>query len=81
MQSGTALCSWAIREDHRYIAGQIGSFLDCPGTTENPNSADLVDCLKKIPVDQLSAALLKLVGFEHGKVVLFCYLIPILFSH
>lgn len=68
MQSGTALCSWSVREDHRYIAGQIGSILDCPGVTENPNSSDLVDCLKKIPADQLTAALLKMVGFDYDKV-------------
>nr|XP_027227009.1 cholinesterase 1-like isoform X1 [Penaeus vannamei] len=60
MQSGTALCSWSVREDHRYMAGQIGSILDCPGATENPNSSDLVDCLKKVPADQLTAALLKM---------------------
>ncbi|XP_063599423.1 juvenile hormone esterase-like [Penaeus indicus] len=60
IQSGTALCSWAVREDHRYMANQLGSFVDCPGATENLNSADLVDCLKKVPVDQLTAALLKL---------------------
>lgn len=50
------------------MAGQVGSILDCPGATENPNSSDLVDCLKKVPADQLTAALLKMVGFDYDKV-------------
>ncbi|XP_063595267.1 cholinesterase 2-like [Penaeus indicus] len=63
MQSGSGLCPWSVREDHRYLAYQIGRFLECPGLTENPadmNSAELVECLKKIPAEKLTSALFAL---------------------
>ncbi|XP_042887469.1 venom carboxylesterase-6-like [Penaeus japonicus] len=53
MQSGSALCSWAIREDHRMMANHIGRWLGCPVM----NSTELVNCLKKVPVEQLIAVL------------------------
>ncbi|XP_037793387.1 esterase FE4-like [Penaeus monodon] len=63
MQSGSGLCPWSVREDHRYLAYQIGRFLECPGLTENPadmNSAELVECLMKIPAEKLTSALFTL---------------------
>ncbi|XP_042856871.1 pyrethroid hydrolase Ces2a-like, partial [Penaeus japonicus] len=63
MQSGSALCPWAVREDHKMYANQLGRLLSCPQISENVeamNSADLVNCLRKIPVEQLNTVLLKL---------------------
>lgn len=65
MQSGSGLCPWSVREDHRYLAHKIGRFLECPVLTENPadmNSAQLVECLMKIPAEKLTSALFTLVG-------------------
>ncbi|ROT73662.1 JHE-like carboxylesterase 1 [Penaeus vannamei] len=56
MQSGAALCPWALREDHRQVAFGFGRMVGCPGDrADAANSTALVDCLRDVPVEQLMA--------------------------
>nr|XP_027216592.1 esterase FE4-like [Penaeus vannamei] len=56
MQSGAALCPWALREDHRQVAFGFGRMVGCPGErADAANSTALVDCLRDVPVEQLMA--------------------------
>ncbi|XP_047488696.1 uncharacterized protein LOC125039021 [Penaeus chinensis] len=56
MQSGAALCPWALREDHRQVAFSFGRMVSCPGERgDAANSTALVDCLREVPVKQLMA--------------------------
>ncbi|XP_063602968.1 juvenile hormone esterase-like [Penaeus indicus] len=59
MQSGVALCPWAVREDHREVAIEIGRQFSCPGVSANSSEVDsaaLVACLRKVPAGDLVSA-------------------------
>lgn len=56
MQSGAALCPWALREDHRQVAFSFGRMVGCSGE-RGGNSTALVDCLREVPIEQLMAVL------------------------
>lgn len=65
LQSGNALSPWALRNDHRHTASVVGRVFNCSAaentSTNNSslsspvdlNSTALVDCLRKIPFQQL----------------------------
>ncbi|KAG7171403.1 Venom carboxylesterase-6-like 11 [Homarus americanus] len=60
MQSGTALCPWALREDHKEVAVTLGEMYTC-SDAESPDldSNRLLDCLNEVPVDDLILSQLK----------------------
>ncbi|ROT81523.1 JHE-like carboxylesterase 1 [Penaeus vannamei] len=58
MQSGTTLCPWALREDHREALGKLVHLLNCSGFDQTSRSLDskaAVACLKKVPADKLTS--------------------------
>ncbi|XP_047495001.1 venom carboxylesterase-6-like [Penaeus chinensis] len=58
MQSGTSLCPWALREDHREVLTKLIPLFNCSGgdhTSGSLDSAATVACLKKVPADKLTS--------------------------
>lgn len=56
LQSGTALCPWSLRDDHRQSAGKIADLLECNGVKDNSGALDskaLLQCLHEAPIDKL----------------------------
>ncbi|XP_071528395.1 venom carboxylesterase-6-like isoform X3 [Panulirus ornatus] len=56
LQSGTALCPWALREDHRQVALRIGEHLNCSGVNATPpdaNTTQLLACLQEAPLHDI----------------------------
>ncbi|KAK8392786.1 hypothetical protein O3P69_014903 [Scylla paramamosain] len=59
MQSGSALCPWAMRNDHKEVAAGVARQLGCPGV-ETPdgslNGETLLSCLQAASVEDLIMA-------------------------
>ncbi|XP_063612199.1 venom carboxylesterase-6-like, partial [Penaeus indicus] len=55
MQSGTAICPWALREDHWEVATRIGEMVNCSGSSPL-TSSELAACLREVPVEDLVRA-------------------------
>ncbi|XP_047487933.1 putative inactive carboxylesterase 4 [Penaeus chinensis] len=55
LQSGTALCPWALREDHKQIATKVGQLFNCSGADgqQSLNGSALVACLRNVPYQEL----------------------------
>ncbi|XP_063607613.1 juvenile hormone esterase-like [Penaeus indicus] len=55
LQSGTALCPWALREDHKQIATKVGLMFNCSGADgqQSLNGSALVACLKNVSYQEL----------------------------
>ncbi|XP_071527813.1 uncharacterized protein [Panulirus ornatus] len=57
LQSGTALCPFALREDHRQVAFSIGEHLNCSGAAKSSfaqmDSNQLLACFNQVPVRDL----------------------------
>ncbi|XP_037804495.1 venom carboxylesterase-6-like isoform X1 [Penaeus monodon] len=56
LQSGTGLCSWSSRTDHREVAVKVGQLLNCSeagSTAEDLDSRALLACLQKAPLEEL----------------------------
>ncbi|XP_042872419.1 venom carboxylesterase-6-like [Penaeus japonicus] len=59
MQSGTTLCPWALREDHKQVLNKLVHLFNCSGIDHTSNSLDsatAIACLMKVPADQLTSA-------------------------
>ncbi|XP_069974330.1 venom carboxylesterase-6 [Penaeus vannamei] len=58
LQSGSGLCSWGSRADHREVAVKVGQLVNCSkagSTTESLDSGTLLACLQKTPLEELVA--------------------------
>ncbi|XP_042887296.1 venom carboxylesterase-6-like [Penaeus japonicus] len=58
LQSGTGLCSWSLRHDHRDVAVKVGQLMNCSGagsTAESLDSRALLQCLQGAPLGDLVA--------------------------
>ncbi|XP_063592164.1 venom carboxylesterase-6-like [Penaeus indicus] len=58
MQSGTSLCPWALREDHREVLTKLIPLFNCSGVhriSGSLDSAATVACLKKVPAEKLTS--------------------------
>ncbi|XP_037804945.1 cholinesterase 1-like [Penaeus monodon] len=55
MQSGTAVCPWALREDHSEVAARFGEMFNCSGSSPL-TSSELVACLREVPAEDLIKA-------------------------
>ncbi|ROT63128.1 JHE-like carboxylesterase 1 [Penaeus vannamei] len=58
LQSGSGLCSWGSRADHREVAVKVGQLVNCSkagSTTESLDSKSLLACLQKTPLEELVA--------------------------
>lgn len=57
LQSGAALCAWALREDHRRVAITLGHHFNCLPVDDWPedalDSTQLLACLQQVPVKDL----------------------------
>lgn len=73
MQSGSALCPWAMRNDHKRVAAGVARQLECLGV-ESPDSAldseALLSCLQKASVKDLVMA-----GIQGEVLILSTYII------
>ncbi|XP_042866021.1 venom carboxylesterase-6-like [Penaeus japonicus] len=62
LQSGNALTPWALRKDHKETAFIIGQVFNCSAANKTSNSSSagglnstaLLDCLRKLPFQQLT---------------------------
>lgn len=79
MQSGSALGYWALRSDHRKIAGLVADSLECTGVKNDSGDLDsqaFLSCLREAPVDKLVMAQtppLAEVGVMSSYLGLVCY--------
>ncbi|XP_071547573.1 venom carboxylesterase-6-like [Panulirus ornatus] len=55
MQSGSALCPWTLRNDHRRMAAKLGQRFNCAGVSSETvqDSLELLNCLKGLPANEL----------------------------
>lgn len=52
LQSGSALCPWTLREDHRRVAIKVGELFNCSASdsaSQTLDSTRLLACLQKVP--------------------------------
>ncbi|XP_069973830.1 cocaine esterase-like [Penaeus vannamei] len=73
MQSGAALCPWALREDHRQVAMKMSDLFNCSAVDEASSSLDgaaLAECLREVPFDELTGAPSKFMVINNGPVVM-----------
>ncbi|XP_042858614.1 putative inactive carboxylesterase 4 isoform X2 [Penaeus japonicus] len=72
MQSGTTLCPWAIREDHKQVSRKIGEMFNCSSVSDPYplSSAGLVACLRDVPYQDLISAQEDFVIFNNAPQVM-----------
>ncbi|ROT70812.1 JHE-like carboxylesterase 1 [Penaeus vannamei] len=57
LQSGTALCPWVLREDHRQVATKVGQMFNCSAGDDqlSLNGTALVACLRNVSYQELTS--------------------------
>ncbi|XP_042887731.1 cocaine esterase-like isoform X2 [Penaeus japonicus] len=73
MQSGTSLCPWALREDHKQVAMNMSEIFNCSAVDSAASSLDstaLVACLRDVPFASLVEVQSKFIVFNDGPQVM-----------